>query len=162
MAKEIYRKIVNLIIKASKLARDVGIDNLLQPGLIKEMIISDILGHTLITSKRNADAHDPNNNKLIYEYLTCKEGGSGQIDRMYKYPESDKKKSMQRILRNHKIYLAVFYEYDQTKVKTIIEIDTSIAAKEAERQIQNSKRNAAHIRFSENWAYKNGKVVYKN
>jgi len=34
-----------LVLKAAEMARSVGIANLLQPGLVKEMIIADILGH---------------------------------------------------------------------------------------------------------------------
>ena len=83
MAREIYRQIIDLILKAAQLARSVGITNLLQPGLVKEMIIADILGHELIHSKRDADAHEPGNPDVKYEYLTCKEGGTGQLDRMF-------------------------------------------------------------------------------
>lgn len=54
MAHDVYRKIIALVIKAAKLARTVGIHNLLQPGLVKEMIIADLLGHELITT-RDAD-----------------------------------------------------------------------------------------------------------
>ena len=50
MARVVYRKIIELMLKAVELARSVGITNLLQPGLIKEMIIADILGHQLIHS----------------------------------------------------------------------------------------------------------------
>jgi hypothetical protein len=80
MAREIFRKIIELVLKAVELARSIGINNLLQPGLVKEMIIADILGHELIHSKRDADAHAPNNPEEKYEYLSCKEGGSGQLD----------------------------------------------------------------------------------
>ena len=78
MAREIYRKIIELVLKASDLARSIGISNLLQPGLVKEMIIADILGHELIHSKRDADARAPNNPAEKYEYLSCKEDGSEQ------------------------------------------------------------------------------------
>ena len=77
MANEILRKIVALIRQAQELARGIGIPNLLQPGLVKEMMIADMLGHRLITSKRDADACDPNDPTVKYEYLSCKEGGSG-------------------------------------------------------------------------------------
>ena len=40
MTRPIYRKIIELILEAAKLARSVGITNLLQPGLVKEMIIA--------------------------------------------------------------------------------------------------------------------------
>ena len=83
MSNKVYREIIELVVKASELARTVGIENLLQPGLVKEMIIANILGHELIISKRNADAHDPDDPTILYEYLSCKEGGSGQLDRMF-------------------------------------------------------------------------------
>jgi hypothetical protein len=86
MATEVYRKIVELVVRAAEIARTVGISNLLQPGLVKEMIIADILGHELIQSKRDADAHAKDNPNEKYEYLSCKEGGTGQLDRMFKSP----------------------------------------------------------------------------
>ena len=55
MAREVYKKIIDLVLKAAELAREIGIPNLLQPGLIKEMIVADILGHKLIKSKRAAE-----------------------------------------------------------------------------------------------------------
>ncbi len=72
IAHKVYTRIIGLVIQAAKLARSVGIQNLLQPGLVKEMIIADILGHRLITSKRDADAWDPKSPSIVYEYLSCK------------------------------------------------------------------------------------------
>ncbi|MDA1277252.1 MAG: hypothetical protein O2960_24845 [Verrucomicrobia bacterium] len=99
MARDIYRKIIELVLKAAELARTVGILNLLQPGLVKEMIIADILGHELITTKRDADARDPINSSIVYEYLSCKECGSGQLDRMFKEPADKRQESLNRIRR---------------------------------------------------------------
>jgi hypothetical protein len=117
MAREVYRKIIELVLKAVELARSIGINNLLQPGLVKEMIIADILGHELIHSKRDADAHAPSNPAEKYEYLSCKEGGTGQLDRMFKEPAAKRAESLSRITRNRKVYFAVFYEANQTKCK---------------------------------------------
>jgi len=39
------RRIVELITKAQKIASQHGYPNLLQPGLVKEMVVADILGH---------------------------------------------------------------------------------------------------------------------
>ena len=99
---------------AADLARSIGISNLLQPGLVKEMIIADLLGHELIHSKRDADAHAPGNPNEKYEYLSCKEGGSGQLDRMFKEPANKRAESLTRITRNSKVYFAVFYASNQT------------------------------------------------
>ena len=102
MAREIYRKIIELILRAAELARTVSIHNILQPGLVKEMIIADILGHELIITKRDADARDPNDPAILYEYLSCKEGGSGQLDRMFKAPPEKRKESLQSDLEKLK------------------------------------------------------------
>lgn len=148
--------------KASELARTVGIENLLQPGLVKEMIIADILGHELIISKRNADAHDPHDPTILYEYLSCKEGGSGQLDRMFKDPPEKRRESLDRIWRNNKIYLAVFYSADQTKVKVIFELEPEIVAAKTEQQLDRSRNNISHVGFSEKWARVNGKIIYED
>lgn len=56
MSQNIRRQIIELVLKAATLAESIGIENLVQPGLVKEIIIADILGHELISSKRDADA----------------------------------------------------------------------------------------------------------
>jgi hypothetical protein len=81
MKQEILRKIISLVQQAQDLAFKIGVPNVLQPGLVKEMIIADILGHENIFSKRDADACNPNDKTIKYEYLSCYEGGSGQLDR---------------------------------------------------------------------------------
>lgn len=162
MAREVYRKIIAGIVKAAKLARTVGINNILQPGLVKEMIIADLLGHELIATKRDADARDPNNPSIVYEYLSCKERGTGQLDRMFKQPEDKRQESLNRIRRNTKIYYAVFYEHNQTKVKVIYEIEPKVMVEATERQLDRSRNAISHVGFSERWARENGKVVYQD
>ena len=162
MSNRVYREIIKLVMKASELARTVGIHNLLQPGLVKEMIIAEILGHELIISKRNADAHDPDNPTILYEYLSCKEGGSGQLDRMFKSPREKREESLNRIWRNNKIYLAVFYSSDQIKVKEIFELEPETVAAETERKLNRSQNDISHVGFSARWARENGKIVYEN
>jgi len=156
-----YKKIIQLILRAAELARSVGIPNILQPGLVKEMIIADILGHTLISTKRNADACDPHNDKILYEYLSCKEGGSGQFDRMFKKPATKREESLNRIRRNKKVYFAVFYADNQTKVKIIYELDPDVVVAETERQLDRSRNAISHVGFSEAWAKNNGRIVFQ-
>ena len=162
MAREVYRKIIELILKAAGLARAKGIQNLLQPGLIKEMMIADILGHELIQSKRDADAHAVGNPAEKYEYLTCVEGGSGQLDRMFKEPADKRAESLNRIKRNRKVYFAVFYKSNQTKCKVIYEIEPDIVVKETERQLDRSRNDISHVGFSEDWVIRNGRLVYED
>jgi len=162
MAQKIISKIINLVIKAQVLALGIGIPNILQPGLVKEMIVSEILGHKLIISKRDADACDINNPAVKYEYLSCCEGGTGQLDRIFKEPPEKRAESLRRITRNKKIYLAIFYKENQVKVKTIYEIKPNILLKGANERLDRSGNAISHVGFSEGWAKQNGKVVYQD
>jgi len=162
MASDVYRKIVKLMLKASELAKSIGITNLLQPGLVKEMIIADILGHELIHSKRDADAHAPGVPAEKYEYLSCKEGRTGQLDRMFKSPPAKRAESLRRITRNRKVFLAIFHAANQTRCKTIYELDPNVVLREAERQLDRSRNEISHVGFSEVWARENGGVVYQD
>jgi hypothetical protein len=162
MGREIYHKIIGLVLKAAELARTIGINNLLQPGLVKEMIIADILGHELIHTKRDADAHSPGNPEEKYEYLSCKEGGSGQLDRMFKSPPDKRKESLARITRNKRIYFAIFYEKEQTKCKVIYEIMPEAMVTETERQLDRSSNAISHVGFTESWAKEHGKIVFQD
>ncbi|WNC59918.1 hypothetical protein RHJ80_10640 [Thermosynechococcus sp. QS41] len=161
MKQQVYRQIVDLIRQASQLAQTIGIRNLLQPGLVKEMIIADLLGHELIDSKRDADAHAMSDPSEKYEYLSCIEGGSGQLDRMFKEPPEKRAQSLTRITRNTKIYLAVFEKQNQINCKVIYELEPSDVLTEANRQLDQSRNAISHISFSENWAREHGRVVYQ-
>lgn len=161
MRKEIIRRIIKLVIQAQELAHKIGIPNILQPGLVKEMIISETLGHNLIHSKRDADACDPKDPSIKYEYLSCYEGGSGQLDRMFKKPKEEREKSLYRIWRNKKIYFAIFYKNNPLKIKVIYEIELEVLVEETERQLDRSKNAISHVGFSENWAEENSKVVFR-
>jgi hypothetical protein len=124
--------------------------------------MAETLGHELIHSKRDADACDPDDPSIKYEYLSCYEGGSGQLDRMFKEPQEEKEKSLYRIWRNKKIYLAIFLKSDPLKIKVIYEIEPKVLVKETECQLDRSRNAISHVGFSENWAIDNGKVVYKS
>lgn len=160
MGREVYRRIIGLVTEAAELARTIGIRNLLQPGLVKEMIIADILGHDLIPSKRDADARDRADSALLFEYLSCVEGGTGQIDRLFKEPPEKKEQSLSRIRRNHRIYFAVFHAENQLKPKVIYELEPAVVLEEAERQFLKSRNVIPHVHFSENWARLHGIAVY--
>jgi hypothetical protein len=158
----VFHRIIQLVLEAAELARSVGIPNLLQPGLVKELIVADILGHQPVTSKRDADACDPADPSVLYEYLSCKEGGSGQLDRMFKEPALKREESLRRITRNEKVYFAVFYADNQTKVKVIYELEPSVVVSETVRQLNRSKNAISHVGFGEPWAKEHGTVVYQD
>jgi hypothetical protein len=97
-----------------------------------------------------------------HEYLSCKEGGSGQLDRMFKNPPDKRAESLGRITRNSKIYFAVFYESEQTKCKVIYEIEPEVLLAETERQLDRSSNAISHVGFSENWVKEHGRIVYQD
>ena len=162
MAQQRYKYLIKLIKEAFALARGLGIPNLLQPGLAKEIVIADILGHEVIISKDGADAHDPENPVIFFEYLSCLEGNTGQLDRVIKFPEDERQDSLNRIKRNDKIYFAVFYKENQIKVKVIYELETDIVLAEAIRKIDSSKNRISHVNLSESWAKAKGRIVYRD
>lgn len=162
MVQKIISKIIDLVVKAQELALKIGIPNILQPGLVKEMIISETLGHELITSKRDADACDKNDHSIKYEYLSCYEDGTGQLDRMFKSPAEKRAESLYRITRNKMVYLAIFYKKNPLKIKIIYEIQPGVLLKETKRQLNRSSNAISHVGFSENWAKLNSKVVYQD
>lgn len=162
MSATVRSQIVHLVKQAFELAKSVGIPNLLQPGLVKEMIIAEILGHEVIVSKRDADARDPDNPNITYEYLTCKEGGSGQLDRMFKHPPEKREQSLQRITRNSKVYLAIFYADNQIKVRSIYEVEPKVLAQEAIKRLERSTNQISHFGISEAWARRNGTLVFRD
>lgn len=157
-----YGKIIKLILEAFSLAGEIGIKNLLQPGLVKEIIIADALGHEVLSSKREADACLPGNPGVLFEYLSCVEGGKGQLDRMFSRPPDKRKKSLERITRNEKIFLAIFYKENQIKLKIIYEIAPGVLLAEAKKQLDKSRNEISHIGVPEKWAAENGKIVYQS
>lgn len=162
MKKDIIRRVIKLVIQAQQLALKIGIPNVLQPGLVKEMIIAETLGHELIHSKRDADARDPNDPSIKYEYLSCYEGGSGQLDRMFKEPQDKREESLFRITRNKMIYFAIFYKKNPLKIKAIYKIKPGVLVEETERQLDRSRNSISHVGFTEGWAKENGKVIYRD
>ena len=154
-------QIIELIQKAQEIASKHGFQNLLQPGLVKELIIADKLGHDVHKTKHDPDAYDPNDPTRKYEYLSCFEGGSFQLDRMFKSPADKRAKSLDRIMRNHKIYCAVFEKESPLNLLSIFEVESPIMLREAERQLDRSRNAISHIGFTIRWAQENGKQVYK-
>lgn len=155
-------KIVELIKEAQKIASEHGFHNLLQPGLVKELIIADILGHDVHKTKHKADAHSPDNFEIKYEYLSCFQTGSFQLDRMFKSPETKRQKSLERISRNEAIYCAVFDKNNPLNILQIYEVETDVLLCETERQLHESINDISHIGFSVKWVKENGEKVYDN
>lgn len=153
-------QIINYIRKAQGIAAQHGFKNLLQPGLVKELVVADILSHEVHRTKHEPDAFDPANPSRKFEYLSCFDGGTFQLDRMFKSPADKRAKSLERITRNTAIYCAVFDEESPLDVIIIYEVPVDVMLREAERQLDASRNDISHVGFNIKWARQYGKVVY--
>lgn len=156
------REIVSLITKAQEIGSKIGYHNLLQPGLVKELIIGEILGHEVHKTKHDADAWSKEDPTKLYEYLTCYEGGSFQFDRMFKAPPEKREKSISRIGRCHKIYCVVLFKEKPLRVRAIFELEPDIAIAEIERQLDKSSNDISHTSFSISWTQSNATEIQFN
>jgi hypothetical protein len=153
-------EIVAHINKAQEIAQRNGIKNLLQPGLVKELILASILEHQVKPSKHDSDAFDPNDPARQFEYLSCLEGGTFQLDRMRKSPPEKRAKSLERITRNSKIYCAVFSENSPLTPRVIYEVEVAPFRSESERQLDASANDISHIAIPIAWVQKHGRRVF--
>ncbi|MBI3853525.1 MAG: hypothetical protein HY298_25040 [Verrucomicrobia bacterium] len=157
-------QIINCVRKAQEIATEHGFKNLLQPGLVKEMIVAGHLpGHEVHKTKHEPDAFDSTNPDRKFEYLTCSKGkkkGTFQLDRMFSKTPEKRAKSLDRITRNTAIYCAVFDQDSPMDVLVIYEVPVDLVLKEVERKLDASKNDISHIGLSIKWAEQNGKVVY--
>jgi|LakMenEpi13Jul12_1017406.scaffolds.fasta_scaffold00026_10 hypothetical protein len=158
------REAIKHLNKAQELFRKSGIDNITQPGLIKEVIMADSLGHKIIKNKHLPDATDGIN---YYEYLSCQEkvanngkkSGTFAIDCMFSDPER-KPDSLERITRNKAFYCGVF---EGLTLKYIYKVSTTAFLDYTEdnltRRGANSKNKEHTINYPLSWVSRVGKIV---
>ena len=154
-------QIVGHIKKAQEIAAQHGYKILLLSGLLKELIIGDLLGHEVHRTKHEPDAWDPKNPALKFEYLSCFEKGKFQLDRMFKSPPEKRAKSLERVTRNAAIYCAVFAEANPLTVLVIYKLPVEVVLQEIERQLDASSNDISHIGLTIKWCERQGEVVYK-
>ena len=155
------RQIIDYVRKAQEIASQHGFKNLLQPGLVKELVVADILGHEVHRTKHEPDAFDPASPSRRFEYLTCFAGGTFQLDRMFKSPADKRTKSLARIRRNAAIYCAVFDKESPLDVVIIYEVPLEMLLRETVRQLDASRNEISHVGFTIKWAGDHGCVVYR-
>lgn len=150
--------------KAQDLFRKAGIDNITQPGLIKEVIMADKLGHKIIKNKHLPDATDGSN---YFEYLSCQEktskkgkkSGNFAIDCMFSDSER-KPDSLDRITRNESFYCGVF---EGLTLKYIYNVSTDSFLEYTDdnltRRGVKSKNKEHTIKYPLSWVLKVGNMV---
>ena len=140
---------LNLLKKSEGFEQD-----LLTPGFIKEWITSEILGHECHKTKHGPDAYSLDG-KEQYEYLSCKEGGTFQFDRIHE-------DNLHRIERNDSFFFALFDKEDGLKCINIWKCDTSKVLEEAKVKISRMSENSKHIGFNVKWVEENSELIYSN
>ncbi|UNU74200.1 hypothetical protein LU293_04720 [Moraxella nasovis] len=152
-------EIIDLLLQAQSCAEKThGISNILQPGIVKELIMAEILGHQLIPQKDLPDAKDESGN--FYEYLASirrvntktNKGCSFQMDRITK-------SNLSRVTRNRAFYFGIFKNHLEIEQVWIVEVP--IILQEVERQLDKCKNEIAHVNFLLKWLETNGKLVYQ-
>lgn len=151
-------QIIDLLKQTQKLAEDkYGITNILQPGVIKELIMAEILGHSLVPQKDLPDAQDAKGN--YYEYLASirrvnvktNKGCSFQMDRLTK-------NNLTRVTRNKAFYFGIFKNH--LEIDEIWEVTVPVVLAEVQRQLDNCKNEIAHVNFLLKWLTENGARVH--
>lgn len=160
LKKDIEKAIFH-IKKADSLLAKNGFD-ITSKGLIKELIVASILGHSVSKDMHGADACNTNNRNEKYEYLCCsnngKRQGTFQMDRMYGYTASKKqqKDSLKRITRNKYFFHCLFNRLNCLKIWSV---ETPVILKEAKEKLARCKSN--HISFGQKWTMEKGEIVYE-
>lgn len=126
--------------------------DLLTPGFIKEWLVSKILKHNCHKTKHGPDATSLDGTEH-YEYLSCKEGGSFQLDRIHE-------DNLHRIERNDAFYFALFDKEQGLKCIKIFKGSTPIVLTEAREKISKMSESSKHIGFSIDWVEKNCELIY--
>lgn len=148
--KEKTAKLLDFINSAQKLGMDIGIKNILQPGIVRELLIANILNHEVIPQKADADAKDKEGN--LYEYLSSlNKSNNFQIDRITE-------NNLHRIERNKSIICAFFDS--PLEITEMFEVDARLVLQEVKRQISASKNSISHVNLPGNWIRKNGTKVF--
>jgi hypothetical protein len=151
-------ELFDLLKKAQQIALEKhGVPNILQPGVIKELMMAEILGHDLIPQKDSADAKDKNGNS--YEYLasikrinvTTNKGCSFQMDRVTP-------SNLNRVTRNRAFYFGIFK--DHLEVEEIWKVEIPVVLSEVTRQLKKCKNDIAHVNFLLKWLEENGSKVF--
>lgn len=151
-------EIMDLLKQTQAVAEEkFGITNILQPGVIKELIMAEILGHGLVPQKDLPDAQDSEGG--FYEYLASirrvnvktNKGCSFQMDRVTR-------KNLTRVTRNKAFYFGIFKSH--LEIEQIWRVEIPVVLEEVQRQLDNCKNEIAHVNFLLKWLEANGSLVY--
>ena len=127
--------------------------DLLTPGFIKEWLVSDILGHKCHKTKHGADATSMDGTEK-YEYLSCKEGGTFQLDRIHEG-------NLHRIERNDAFFFALFDKDNGLECLKIWKGSKSAVLMECRNKFRTMSQSSNHIGISRKWVINHCELVYE-
>ena len=148
--------------EAHRLAALEGIKDVLRPGFLKELIVSDALGHRPCKSWRDGpgDAYDPKNPMLRFEYFCAPEGKRFQAGPVRRSDWNAKKAAYLRFEKATAVYLAVFDLREPLTLLRIYLVEMDAFRAEVNRQVVESKSAVVNASFSERWAATTGRKVF--
>ena len=127
--------------------------DLLTPGFIKEWMVAEILDHNCHKTKHGADAYSKDGTEK-YEYLSCKEGGTFQLDRIHE-------DNLHRVERNDAFFFALFDKRDGLSCKNIWKCTTDKVLEIVKNKIETSKKKSSkHVSISLSWVEQNSEKVF--
>ena len=110
------KEFFSLVSRLNTLKNEMGFEqDLLTPGFIKEVIIGSKLNHYVHRTKHGPDAYSDSTESVPFEYLTCKKGGSFQLDRIHEG-------NLHRIERNDMFYFGSFNKEDGISLEEVYEV----------------------------------------
>ena len=156
---QVLRQITDHLLSAQRMAeQEFGVQNLLQPGLVKEMVIAKLLGHTLRPQKDLHDAEDDWGNRFEYLSATIQRSSGDklscnfQIDRI-------RESNLYRIERNEAFYFGVFRDW--IWLLQIWRVPTTHVLGLVHDKLENTSRPSCHINIPLSWVMDNGRLVFQ-
>lgn len=156
------RQMIGHFAEACRLAALDGLPNLLRgPGLVQQLVVSDLLGHVPCLSWHDGagDAYAANNPNQRFEYFTALRGRRFQTGTVGAGGRKSRDEVRERLLAASKIYLAVFDAKEPLKLLRIYEVEPGVVWEEAARQIDKSANARANVSISERWAAAHGRTI---
>jgi hypothetical protein len=156
MTNKEMEKFFSLVSELNSLKNKMGFEqDLLTPGFIKEVLMGSKLKHYVHRTKHGPDAYLDETESVPFEYLTCKKGGTFQLDRIHE-------ENLHRIERNDMFYFGSFNKEDGITLEEVYEVETDIVLTEAKDKISKMSESSKHIGFGLTWVKDNGKLVYES
>ena len=150
------KEFFSLVSRLNTLKNEMGFEqDLLTPGFIKEILMGSKLNHYVHRTKHGPDAYSDSTESVSYEYLTCKKGGTFQLDRIHEG-------NLHRIERNDMFYFGSFNKEDGIGLEEVYEVETDKVLTEAKDKISKMSESSKHIGFGLSWVKNNGKLVYES